>query len=129
MGKVFRDIAVEWQGETYTFSPSNRLLRKIDAGLSPNTIMGVANTMQGQQLPLYDIAYIVSEFIKAGGGEVDEEEVLAELYDDLSTNEGNGIRGLVECIAVAISPPESAAKNSPAPAKATGATKGKARKK
>ena len=76
MSAVFREIAVEFGGKEYTFTPSNKLLRKIDAGLSPNTLLGVVSTMSGEQLPLYDIAFIVSKFIEAGGGSVDEEQVL-----------------------------------------------------
>jgi len=126
MSKVFRDIQIEWNGEKYTFTPSNRLLRKIDAGLSPNTILGVANTMSGQQLPLYDIAYIVSEFIAAGGGDTSEEDVLAELYDDLAQNNGEGIAPLVAAIGQAISPPGGdAGKNQQAPARKTGAKRKK----
>ena len=124
MAQVLRDISISYGGETYTFTPSNRLLRKIDAGLSPNSIMGVVNTMQNENLPLYDIAFIVSEFIKAGGGNVSEDDVLAELYADLSENEGKGIGPLLEALAAAISPPGATAKNPQAPA-ATGAKRSK----
>ena len=128
MAKVLRDISIEFDGETYVFTPSNRLLRRIDAGLSPNSLMGVCNTMSNEQLPLYDIAYIVSEFIKAGGGDVDEEDVLVELQDDLANNEGRGLGPLIEALAAALSPPTSAAKNRQAPAQ-TGASKRKGKRK
>ena len=115
MSAVFREIAVEFGGKEYTFTPSNKLLRKIDAGLSPNTLLGVVSTMSGEQLPLYDIAFIVSKFIEAGGGSVDEEQVLAELYADLQENNGEGIQPMVKAIADVISPPD-AVKNHPSPA-------------
>lgn len=118
MSHVFRDISIAFDGKTYVFTPSNRLMRRIDAGLSPNTLLGVIGTMNGQQLPLYDIAYIVSEFIAAGGGKVSEDDVLAELMADLQETQGAGIRPMIEAIASAIAPPGDAEKKSPAPVKA-----------
>lgn len=121
--QVFRDISIKFGGKSYTFTPSNRLLRNIDAGMAPQTIMGMVGRMNGEQLPIYDIAFVVSEFIKAGGGSVSEDAVLAELFDDLQSNEGKGIGPLVEAIAQAITPPGDAAKNRQAPAKKPGRSK------
>lgn len=127
MPQISREITLAYGGETYRFTPSNRLLRRVDAGLSPSTLLGVVNVMNGQQLPLFDIAYIVSEFIREGGGDVSEDDVLAELYEDMTENKGDGVRGLIAAIGEVITPPdvkEGAGKNRKAPAK-TGARKQK----
>lgn len=125
--QVFREIEIEFGGETYRFTPSNKLLRNIDSGLAPQTIMGMVGRMNGEQLPLFDIAYVIAEFVKAGGGNVTEDDVLAELYDDLESNNGAGIGPMVEAIALAITPPGGAAsKNQKAPSnKRAGPKKGK----
>ena len=115
MSAVFREIAVEFGGKEYTFTPSNKLLRKIDAGLSPQTLLGLMGTMNGKELPIYGIAYVVSEFIKAGGGDATEDDVIFELQADLRDNNGKGVRPLVASIADALSPPD-AVKNHPSPA-------------
>lgn len=113
---VFREIEVEFDGKAYTFTPSNKLMRRIDAGLHPLTLLGVVGTMDGANVPLPSIAYIISEFIQAGGGDSTEDDVIAALYDDLATNNGNGIGPLVQAIGACIAPPDDAVKNSPAPA-------------
>jgi len=127
MGKVFREVSIEFDGETYRFTPSNKLLRRIDAGLAPQTLLGVVGTMDGKNVPLPALSFVIAEMIQEGGGDVDEDDVLAELYDDLATNNGNGIGPLVMSIGECITPPGDPAKNLPAPAKA-GAKK-KSRKK
>lgn len=117
---VFREVTIEFDGAEYTFTPSNKLLRRIDAGLSPQTLLGVVGTMDGANVPLPAIAYVVSEFVREGGGDVSEDDVLSELYEDMQSNGGRGIHPLVEAIGVCISPPGDAVKNSPAPVKAGG---------
>lgn len=125
---VTREVEIEWDGETYFFAPTNKLLRRIDAGLAPQTVLGILGLMDGQNVPLPALAYILSEMIQAGGGDVDEDDVLAGLYDDMQNNEARGIGPLMAAMAEAISPPSGAGKNLPAPEKA-GAKKRKPRKK
>lgn len=114
MAKVFREISIEFDGETYRFTPSNRFLRRVDAGLSPQTLLGVVGVMDGKNVPLPALSYVISEMIQEGGGSVDEDDVLAELYDDLATNGGAGIGPLVQAIAECITPPSDPEKNLPA---------------
>lgn len=120
MGKVFREISIEFDGKTYRFTPSNRFLRRVDAGLAPQTLLGVVGVMDGQNVPLPALSFVISEMIAEGGGSVDEDDVLAELYDDLATNNGAGIGPLVNAIAECITPPGDPEKNLPAPAKKAG---------
>lgn len=105
MAKVFREVVMSWDGEDYTFAPSNRLLRRIDAGLAPQTLLGVIGSMDGVNLPLPAIAYILSEMLSEGGADVDEDDVLAGLYDDMESNNGDGVGTLVQAIGECVTPP------------------------
>jgi len=127
MAGVFRETRIELDGQEYWFTPSNKFLRRIDAGLAPQTLLGVVSTMDGRNVPLPALAFIISEMVKEGGGNADEDDVLASLYDDLTNNSGNGIGPLVQSIGDCITPPD-AAKNHPAPAN-VGAKKVKSRQK
>jgi len=124
---VFREVRIELDGQEYWFTPSNKFLRRIDAGLAPQTLLGVVGTMDGKNVPLPALAYIISEMVQEGGGDVDEDDVLASLYDDLTNNGGNGIGPLVQCIGDCITPPGKPEKNLPAPAQ-TGVKKKSQRK-
>lgn len=111
MGKVFREITITWQGDDYTFTPSNRFLRRVDAGLSPQTLMGVLSVMDGRNVPLPAMSYIIAEMVKEGGGNADENSVYAALTQDVQENAGKGIAPLVGSILEAITPPDAASKN------------------
>lgn len=124
---VFREVRIELDGQEYWFTPSNKFLRRIDAGLAPQTLLGVVGTMDGKNVPLPALAYIISEMVQEGGGDADEDDVLASLYDDLTNNSGEGIGPLVQCIGDCITPPGAAEKNLPAPAQ-TGVKKKSQRK-
>ena len=126
---ISREIQIEWDGEVYTFAPTNKLLRRIDAGLAPQTVLGILGLMDGTNVPLPALAYILSEMIQAGGGDADEDDVLAGLYDDMQNNDSRGIEPLMDAMAAAIAPPSGAAKNLAAPEKAGAAVKRKPRKK
>lgn len=117
---VFREVRIELDGKEYWFTPSNKMLRRIDAGLAPQTLLGVVGTMDGKNVPLPALAYIISEMVREGGGTVDEDSVLASLYDDLTNNGGEGIGPLVQCIGECITPPGATEKNLPSPAKTGG---------
>lgn len=127
MAGVFRETRIELDGKEYWFTPSNKFLRRIDAGLAPQTLLGVVSTMDGRNVPLPALAFIISEMVREGGGNADEDDVLASLYDDLTNNNGNGIGPLVQAIGDCITPPD-AEKNLPAPAK-TGGKKSKPQRK
>jgi len=123
MGKVFREVSIEFDGETYRFTPSNKFLRRVDAGLAPQTLLGIVGVMDGKNVPLPALAYVIAEMVQEGGGIVDEDDVLAELYDDIAQNAGRGIAPLVQAIGECITPPGDPSKNLPAPAKTGGKKK------
>lgn len=120
-----REITIEFQEAEYKFTPSNKLLRKIDADLHPQTLFGVLSQFDGKQAPLPAIACIVSHLLNAGGGDFTEDDVLQELYIDTRDNNGAGVIPLVEAIGACLSIPDGdTAGNSLPPAKGV-ATKGK----
>ncbi|MDH5796933.1 MAG: hypothetical protein OEZ19_00070 [Paracoccaceae bacterium] len=125
---VSREMTMEYAGETYRFDFSNKLLRRIDAGLAPQTFFGVLGVIDGREAPLPALAFIISEMLKEGGGEFTEDDVIEELYDDIRTNKGNGIRPLVEAIVACVSMPGQARGNSPAPAQGPKKAKAKAKR-
>lgn len=114
-----REVVIEFDGERYRFTPSNKLLRRIDADLYPQTMFGILSQVGEGQVPLPAIACILANMLNAGGGNFDEDDVLQELYHDVLHNNGNGIKPLVEAIAECVSLPEVEAKmgNSSPPAK------------
>lgn len=128
MAGVFRETRIEYDGKEYWFTPSNKFLRRVDAGLAPQTLLGVVATMDGRNVPIPALAYIISEMVKEGGGDVDEDDVLGELYADLTNNNGNGIGPLVQAIGDCITPPDIASKNPTAPT-SVGAKKPKSQRK
>lgn len=114
---VFREVTIEFGGEEYRFTPSNKLMRRIDGELFPQTLFGVLNQMDGQQAPLPALALIISMMLNEGGGEFTEDDILKELYDDILNNNGNGVRPLVESIAACITMPDAPEGNGGSPAK------------
>lgn len=97
---VFREAVIEWAGEEYTFTPSNRLLRRIDREVPLTEYMGKSQT--GLRIP--DTAFIVATFIRAGGGEVDEDEIAATLFEDVGANNGKGYFAITAAIVTALVP-------------------------
>lgn len=104
---VFRDVNLEYQGKTYVLSPSLRFLRRIDGELSKSntSLISVIGRVSSANPPIFDVAYIVCEFLReAGAKDVDEDTVYADLMDDMSNNNGEGFAALVLSIAAAITP-------------------------
>lgn len=111
---VFRDVTMEWGGEVYTITPSNRLLRQIEGqGISlPHMLMRIS---EGKP-PVSEVAFVAQEFLRSAGAKVGEDEIYGECLADLQTG-GEGFADLVRAIAEAVSPTEVAPKNVAAPAK------------
>ena len=112
---VFRETQIEWAGQAYTFTPSNRLLRTIEREVP---IIGYMARSSREHLAA-DTAFILAAFIREGGGKVSEDELYSGLMDDIMNNKGAGYFALVGCIAEIILP-ESVAKNFQPPEKAAG---------
>ena len=105
MGQVFRDITISFDGAEYTITPSNRLLRSIDAGLVPDTLISVAQSA-GSGWPLPALAYITSRLIESAGGKADEDQVYAVLFHDVTDNEAKTVRAIVSALNVILAPPK-----------------------
>ena len=117
MADVFNDIKIEWLGETYTFRPTNRLLRRIEGELSPSSLTDVLNRMNAGKPPISETAFIVAKFLEAGGAEpdvADEDRVYGEIMNDFAENDGEGFVALCKTIVIAISPSEHTGKKSSA---------------
>jgi len=115
---VFRDIEMEYEGQTYTVTPSNRLLRRIEGELSPSSLTDMIARIGSAKPPVSEVAFVVAEFLKAGGAEkVSEDEMYAELMSDLMTNEGKVFGAMTEAIVVAISPVDEVKTKKPKPSK------------
>jgi hypothetical protein len=113
MSGVFNEITINWAGGAYTFTPSNRLLRRIEGELSPSSLTDVARRMNEGKPPISETAYIISEFLKAGGASEkvsSEDQIYSGIMKDFSENEGNGFVGLCKALLMAISPAEDTAK-------------------
>lgn len=116
MPKVFRDIDIEWEGQRYTLTPSNRLLRRIESEVS---LTGLFNDAQAGRLSVPNLAYVVCEFLKAAKvPNIDEDGIYGDLMQDMANNDGAVVMQMVEVIALAMSPPDQDPKK-PAAAPAT----------
>jgi hypothetical protein len=122
MAGVFNEMTINWEGGSYTFTPSNRLLRRIEGELSPSSLTDVARRMNEGKPPISETAYIISEFLSAAGADksvADEDKIYAGIMNDFATNNGTGFIGLCKALLMAISPADDTAKK-PTAASASG---------
>lgn len=112
---VFRDVTIEYKGQEYTVTPSNKLLRRIDAELAPQSLFGVLGGLSGNNVPLPALALIIQQLLNAGGGKFTEDEILSDLLTDVQHNQGEGIRPLVEAVAACLAVEGVNPKNSASP--------------
>lgn len=122
---VFREVKVEFGGKEYVFTPSNKLLRRIDAELYPQTMFTILGQLDGTQAPLPGLACIVANMLNAGGGEFTEDEILLELLDDVQNNGGRGVAPLGEAIGQCVGVPTKAQEVGNSSTPATGEKKAK----
>jgi hypothetical protein len=74
---VFREVQIEWEGETHTFVPSMALLRRIETnGVS---IMRVAYEVSQGKPQTSHMAWILFNVLSDAGVDADEEELFADL--------------------------------------------------
>lgn len=76
MMTVFREAKITWADKEYTFTPSNRLIRRIEREVP---LMWVQMQFASQNVPISSIAYIATEVMRAAGADVSEDEMFAEL--------------------------------------------------
>jgi hypothetical protein len=122
MGGVFREIVMEWGGVDIIVTPSNKLLRRIEAqGVSP---MMVLHSFSTSAPNMSGLAFVAAELLKAGGAACDEDDV----YCSMITNQAH-MESYVKALGEAVSPSVADAKNPEAPAvKATPKAAAKARR-
>jgi hypothetical protein len=77
MGGVTREFSLTWRDRTYVFTPTNRLLRRIEAGEVSLTHM--AHEMGQGRLKMSHLAFVLAEVLRSCGARVTEDEMLAEL--------------------------------------------------
>ena len=79
MAGVFRDVTAVWNGEEYTFSPSNRILRRMESN-GVNIAQLIAGLSQGS-VSVPNLAFVAAEFLKIGGADVTEDQVYAHIME------------------------------------------------
>jgi len=108
---VFRDTTMTWDGVEYVFTPSNRILRRIES-----SGVNIATLIQGLSVgPVSapDLAFVAAEFLKIGGATVTEDDV----YGHIMTGTPDQISELATFVASAIIPEEPAGKKPKSPAR------------
>ena len=118
---AFRETSIEWMGETYVFTPANRLLRRIEGELAPSSISGVITLIGAGKPPISHIAFILASFLKAGGAEkgvADEDLIYAHLMDDITNKDATAYLAVVDFLMRVLSPTEDASKKPTADASA-----------
>lgn len=83
-GQVFREIAVDWRGETYHFTPSARLLRRIES--EGVLLLDVLEGISVARPAISHVAFIISVFLRSAGAdkEVSEEAIMQMFLRDVS---------------------------------------------
>ena len=101
---VFRDVTIQWDGEEYVLTPSNRLLRRIEGeGISlPHMISRIG---KGEP-PISEVCYVMAEFLKSAGAKVSEDDIYGEVMTSLAGGDENGFANMAAAIVEAISPEE-----------------------
>lgn len=111
---VFREIDIEWGGETYHVTPSNRLLRRIE-GEGISLAHMITRVSEGQP-PISEVCYVMEQLLKTGGAEVSEDEIYDEVMCELSDGKDDAFARMALAIVEAISPQGMTGKKPEAPA-------------
>lgn len=110
---VFHDVDIAWKGETYAFTPSNRLLRKIEGEIAPSTLGSVLQRVASGNPPFSEIAYILSVFLRAAGcraEDCNEDELYRAILEDVRFRDGKQYYAITDILVQVVSPSEDAAK-------------------
>lgn len=120
---VFRETTIEWQGEVYKVTPSNRLLRAIESqGVS---IAAMVVDFSNERPVWSCFALAAAELLKAGGAKITEDEVMAEIVEAQASGDYDDLLTFAQRVIEAIVPGVSDPKKGP-PAKAgKGSRRGK----
>ena len=107
---VFRNVTIEWEGVDYVFTPSNKLLRRIE-GQGVNIAVLMHGLAVGP-ISAPSLAFVAAEFLKAGGAVVTEDEIFGYI---MTASQGQ-IDAIATAVATAITPVEPNEKKHAAPA-------------
>jgi len=107
---VFREVTIEWGGVDYVFTPSDKLLRRIE-GQGVNVAVLMHGLAVGP-ISAPSLAFVAAEFLKAGGAVVTEDDVFGYI---MSASQGQ-IDAIATAVATAITPVEPNEKKPVAPA-------------
>lgn len=98
MAAIFREVQMEWRGETYTVTPTYLLVQEIEQRVS---IASLASRITAGDVPLSHIAFVVAKLLAAAGAKVLPEDV----YQDLATvADVKTIRQIVSIVMTAFVP-------------------------
>jgi hypothetical protein len=99
---VFRDVAVEWDGRTYTVTPTNRLMRRIESqGVS---LLDLVVRCGGPRPPLSELAFVAAELLRSAGATVDEDAVAAAMWAELHQGKRAVFDALGDMVATCVTP-------------------------
>lgn len=107
MAAIFREVTLAWQGETYTVTPTYRLIQQVEQRVS---IAGLAARIQAGDPPLTQIAFVLATLLAAAGAEVEEVDVYTELHH---AGDAKAVQQMVRVVLTAFTP-EPPAGNPPA---------------
>lgn len=123
MGAIFRDATIEWDGASYTLSPSNRLLRQIDREVNLFQMVRRANAGEAS---LPELAFVLATCLQSAGADradVTEDRIIQQLLHNADV-----VLPLARQVMAALMPEDLPAKNVEAPSEAkrkAGKTKAK----
>jgi hypothetical protein len=107
MSAVFRTVELTWDGKAYEVKPTMQLLNKIENRVS---LAALVRGLSSDAPPLSHLAYVVGEFLRAGGARVEDDEV----YRELVTGDVAELLVMRDSILAAIFPePKGKKKDSP----------------
>ena len=78
---VFREVDIEWGGETFTFTPSMALIRSIERGDGggPVCIMQLIHAAQSGSPQFGFMAWLVAKVMTYAGAKVDDGDIFADM--------------------------------------------------
>lgn len=74
---LFREVTFEIDGQEYTLTPSNKLLRRIEG--QGVTLAGISNMAASGNPPISHVAFLIWMMAKEGGYAGSEDDILSEL--------------------------------------------------
>lgn len=119
---VFRDVDIAWGGRTWRVTPSNRLLRRIEA--EDVSLQFMLAELQRGRVKLSHLAFVMATVLRDAGATITEDEMLAEMV----AGDQAAVFGLATQVLAAIFPvPDAGGKPAPRAAGRPAKARGRAR--